>query len=262
MAFRPVRLQIAYALAACESLKSTFAHTPKKQIPAEIQQQFDVVMNHYQTLQQARASLDSFPIRKVDQSLDRMVAHLDSVARSVIRAYETVPLQRSDNQERRWKAAHLVLSALFPDGVKAITTIAYIQEWEAVQAMVAKIAANKGLQQAIHSLGLQDDLAMLEQLHELYGKTLGIVQGKEQPSETSLLAAWYESYKELMVIASYLGRKQPYLIPLVYQPYEEQVTKQAAARIRTRHKKASNSESGDELSASDAPEAESETIHS
>jgi hypothetical protein len=242
MAFRPVRLELAYALAASEKLKSDVASFPKKKIPTELNEQLQVVLEHYQQLKQIRAAVDRFPIRKVDQALDRMVAHFSRVVESVINAYEPCPLERNKVQESRWLAATKLRALLFPDGVRAITALAYIQEWEAVQNMLAKVASNKELTQAIQALGLESEMEMLQRLHELYGETLGITKEKNASSESYRLSQWYDSYQELMVVASYLGRTNPELASLVFLPYDEQVEKQSVARIRQRRKNQSDSE--------------------
>jgi hypothetical protein len=229
MTFRPVRLEIEFALAATEQLRSQLDLPYSGTFPEEIQVLSKKIFDCDQALRQARAEIDHFPIRQIDHALDSLVGYIFHVADNLLHAYQTIPLHPNASQEIRIQAAKQIRE-LFPLGLKEITHLAYIEEWEAVQKLLDTISSEPELLQSFSILGLLPDLDMLKRLHELYGQALGVIKQDGTSNKTHLLFEWYEYYRELMILAMYHAREQPELSERICTPYEEQILIQEKVR--------------------------------
>jgi hypothetical protein len=91
---------------------------------------------------------------------------------------------------------------------------------------------------------------MLCTFDDIYGQRLGLTAGGWSTSADSALSGWHEPYLKLLTIAGYHGLKNPALLALAVESYDEQVANQVEARARYRERLSAKAKPGSETPAS------------
>jgi hypothetical protein len=112
--------------------------------------------------------------RALDPFVDRAVLAPAKACQAIVEAYEGVPVELDGAQRRRLDDARAVL-AIYGDDLRAIVTVPYVEEWNAVRDVLVRFASEPGLAAALKRLGLEPDVALARALHARYGAALGPV---------------------------------------------------------------------------------------
>jgi hypothetical protein len=224
-------LSTPYAMAVGDAVLARVKAFGK--LPADTKDDYESWREAHQRLGAAAAPAGP-DARALDPFVDRAVLAPAKACQAIVEAYEGVPVELDDAQRRRLDDARAVL-AIYGDDLRAIVTVPYVEEWNAVRDVLVRFASEPGLAAALKRLGLEPDVALARALHARYGAALGIgaadVGGDD---EAARLAAWNEAFARLLVAATYLGRKTPGLLELFAEPYEAHLAKQREVSARAR----------------------------
>jgi hypothetical protein len=223
-------LSAPYAMAVGDAVLARVKAFGK--LPADAKDDYEAWRDAHQRLGAVAAPAGP-DARALDPFVDRAVLAPAKACQAIVEAYEGVPVKLDDAQCRRLADARAVL-AIYGDNLRAIVTVPYIEEWNAVRDLLARFAGEPALAAAIKRLGLEHDVALARALHARYGAALGIGAGADGDDEAARLSAWNEAFARLLVTATYLGRKTPGLLALFAEPYEAQLAKQRAVAARAR----------------------------
>lgn len=252
MIMKPVRVEAPYAVAAGTRLEKDLSETPQT-LPPEVRTGCERVIEHTRILKARRARFETPTAQTVDYATDRTIGGLATQTGAIASIFSDLPVPLTVEQEQRRSDAERLGQALFPGGAAALTRLPYVEQWEAVQGLLDRVASDPSLSTAASRLGLAQELALLGTLNALYGEKIGVTRSREPSDEATVLSAWYEAYTDLLVLASYHGRTNPAILALIEAPYAEQVQKQAEVRARTRAKPSATATDPAGSTATDKP---------
>jgi hypothetical protein len=217
-----------YALAAGEMVLARVKAFGE--LPPLLQESYATWLAHQQTL---TLLPDGPRVRFLDPFLDRALLLPAYLCQEIINTYADVPVPLSDSQRQRLEDARALVT-LFGDDLRVLVNIPFVEEWAAARDILRRLSEDKGLADATKRLGLTDDVALCASLHEAYGKALGISLDVNKNSLERKVAEWNDSFRELLIGASFLERTVPGLYALFSEPHAEQLRKQQETLARQR----------------------------
>ncbi|MEM1010086.1 MAG: hypothetical protein AAGJ35_13910 [Myxococcota bacterium] len=180
--------------------------------------------------------------RKVDKAADSNTASLHNALLAVLQAYRRSFFPLSTEQQQEFDDAVFLIEDIFPHGTGYLNG-----PWEdqrTITDFVCKRIKSPENQARIQRLALEPRFAMLEQIHEEYGRMLGrdIVDGKAvDPMET-----WRSNLAHFLVTVLSKHHNHPEMSEMLQKPYLEFIEKQRIARRQERRKALQQSESEQE----------------
>ena len=190
----------------------------------------DEVSEAYIQWNRARAtlSLHARDATQLDQRLDRALTAFHTVLTQTVRAWEP--------EEAEHKAASRLLQALLPVGPGPVVTLPYVDQHNAVSAILRTLDEDAGLKGDVKALGLKALVDKIRTLNTAYGQVL---THPERLTWDQLRAldreAWLHLVEMVALVCGRLPNNTPEVLARrteVLQPIEDQAREFATLRSR------------------------------
>ncbi|MEM1009211.1 MAG: hypothetical protein AAGJ35_09410 [Myxococcota bacterium] len=184
--------------------------------------------------------------RKIDKTADSTTASLHNTLLAILQAYRRPFFSLSTEQQQEYDDAAFLIEDIFPHGTGYLNG-----PWDdqhTITDFVCTRIKSPENQARIQRLALGPRFAMLEQIHEEYGRMLGrtVIDGKT----VSPMDTWRSHLTHFLVTVLSKHHNNPEMRDMLQKPYLEFIEKQRIARRREQRKALQQSESEQEQDSS------------